>query len=134
MMHEYWFTGLLVYGEVRVDDDPEPGRKGRLSCSAVVPPVRGSGILSRAFLKGSPEITRGVCHRPQGASPLTAQMLPHAAATRGPVEVLQGVRAPARCIHMFTSGSGRFCRSAVGVPAPGMLRACERGQGKPVVG
>ena len=50
----YWFTGLLVYGEVRVDDDPEPGRKGRLSCSAVVPPVRGSEILSRVSLKGTP--------------------------------------------------------------------------------
>ena len=69
----------------------EPGLGCRRSCSAKVPPVRGPEIMSGESPRGKPEITQGVCHRPQETSPLAAQVSPDAAAYRGPVVVHQGV-------------------------------------------
>ena len=70
----------------------EPGLGFRRSCSAKVPPVRGPEITSGESPRGKPEITQGVCHRPQETSPLTAQSSPDAAASRALVQCSKGVK------------------------------------------
>ena len=54
-------------------------------------PRAGPEIMSGESPRGKPEVTQGVCHRPQETSPRAAQVSPDAAAYRGPVVVHQGV-------------------------------------------